>query len=167
MRVNTLALRFLAMLLAACAGASAAARADTAEKVGVNAAVNTNANGTPPSGVTKRLVIGEDIVHNERVTTDANGQTQILFIDGSSVSVGPNSDLTIDEFVFDPKTGAGKMTLTDLQGALRFVGGKLSKQEDAVSVVSAPRRSACAAASSSPTRSEAARRTSFSCLATR
>ena len=117
-----------------CAGASATARAATAEKVGVNAAVNTNATGTPPRGVTKRLVIGEDIVHNERVTTDANGQTQILFIDGSSVSVGPNSDLTIDEFVYDPKTGAGKMTLTDLQGALRFVGGKLSKQEDAVSV---------------------------------
>ena len=46
----------------------------------------------------------------------------------------PDSDLTIDEFVFDPKTGTGKMTLTDLQGAMRFVGGKLSKQEGAVSV---------------------------------
>lgn len=134
MRATSPLLRVLAVLLLACAAAFVPARADTLEKVGVNAAVNTNANGTPPGGLSKKLVIGEDIVHNERVTTDANGQTQILFVDGSSVSVGPSSDLTIDEFVFDPRTGTGKMTLTDLQGAMRFVGGKLSKQEDAVSV---------------------------------
>ena len=134
MRAISPPLRFLAALLLAWAAPLLVAQADAPEKVGVNAAVNTDANGTPPGGITKRLVIGEDVVHNERITTDANGQTQILFIDGSSVSVGPSSDLTIDEFVFDPKTGSGKMTLTDLQGAMRFVGGKLSKQEDAVSV---------------------------------
>lgn len=127
-------LPLLAALLLAWTIAAPTAWADNPQKVGVNAAVNTDANGTPPGGVTKRLVIGEDIVHNERITTDAKGQTQILFVDGSSVSVGPDSDLTIDEFVYDPKTGAGTMTLTDLQGAMRFVGGKLSKQENAVSV---------------------------------
>ncbi len=134
MRAKSSFLSFLAGLLLASAAPLVAAQADAPEKVGVNAAVNTDANGTPPGGITKKLVIGEDVVHNERITTDANGQTQILFVDGSSVSVGPNSELTIDDFVFDPKTGTGKMTLTDLQGAMRFVGGKLSKQEDAVSV---------------------------------
>ena len=133
-RARSSSLSFFAALLVASAAPLATAQADAPEKVGVNAAVNTDANGTPPGGVTKKLVIGEDVVHNERVTTDANGQTQILFIDGSSISVGPSSDLMIDEFVFDPKTGTGKMTLTDLQGAMRFVGGRLSKQEDAVTV---------------------------------
>ena len=122
-----------ALLLLAVALDARPASADV-ERVGVNAAVNTNANGTPPGGTMRTLVLGEDIVHNERITTDANGQTQIMFLDGSSVSIGPNSDMTIDEFVYDPKTGTGKMSLTDLQGAMRFVGGKLSKQEDAVSV---------------------------------
>ncbi|MGA8402914.1 MAG: FecR family protein [Stellaceae bacterium] len=133
MRAKSSSLKFLAALLLAWAPL-VTAQADAPQKIGVNAAVNTDANGTPPGGGTKKLVIGEGVVHNERITTDANGQTQILFIDGSSVSVGPRSDLTIDEFVFDPKTGTGKMTLTDLQGAMRFVGGKLSKQEGAVSV---------------------------------
>src|ERR1700743_2571981 len=104
------------------------------ERVGVNAAVNTNANGIPPGGTVRRLVIGQDVVHNERITTDTGGQTQILFVDGSSVSVGPNADLVIDEFIYDPATGTGKMTLTAVQGAMRFVGGRLSKQDNAVTL---------------------------------
>ena len=40
----------------------------------------------------------------------------------------------IDEFIYDPSTGAGKMTLTQIQGAMRFVGGKLSKQDNAVTL---------------------------------
>jgi len=118
------------VLLGLAAGLPAAAQ----EKVGVNAAVNTDASGTPPGGAVRRLVIGQEVVHNERITTDAKGQTQILFIDGSSVSVGPNADLVIDEFIYDPATGTGKMTLTELQGAMRFVGGRLSKQENAVTL---------------------------------
>jgi trimeric autotransporter adhesin len=125
-------MRFLALavLLGLAAGLPAAAQ----EKVGINAAVNTDANGTPPGGATRRLVIGQEVVHNEHIATDARGQAQILFLDGSSVSVGPEADLLIDEFIYDPSTGTGKMTLTAVQGAMRFVGGKLSKQEDAVSV---------------------------------
>ena len=134
MHAKSSSLSVLAASLLASAIPLVAVQADTPLKVGVDAAVNTNANGTPPGGTSKKMVIGEDVVHNERITTDASGQTQILFVDGSSVSVGPSADLTIDEFVFDPRTGAGKMTLTDLQGAMRFVGGKLSKEEGAVTV---------------------------------
>jgi trimeric autotransporter adhesin len=124
-------MRFLALaFLGLVAGLPAAAQ----ERVGVNAAVNTDANGIPPGGTIRRLVIGQDVVHNEHITTDAKGQTQILFVDGSSVSIGPNADLVIDEFIYDPTTGTGKMTLTELQGAMRFVGGKLSKQDNAVTL---------------------------------
>jgi len=125
---------FAIVLLAPVAAISSAWAAATPDKVGINAAVNTNANGTPPGGVARRLVIGEDVIHNERITTDAGGQTQILFVDGSSVSVGPNADLTIDDFVYNPSTSTGRMTLSAARGAMRFVGGKLSKEEDAVNV---------------------------------
>jgi hypothetical protein len=50
------------------------------------------------------------------------------------MSIGPNSDLTIDQFVYDPRTGTGKLAMTTTRGLLRFVGGKLSKQEDAVTM---------------------------------
>jgi hypothetical protein len=124
-------MRSLAVVLL---GLAATMPAEAQQRVGVNAAVNVDANGLPPGGAVRRLVIGQEVVHNERITTDAKGQTQILFLDGSSVSVGPNADLVIDEFVYDPATGTGKMTLTVVQGAFRFVGGKLSKEDNAVSV---------------------------------
>lgn len=104
------------------------------QRVGVNSAVNPDANGTPPGAPTRRLVLGQEVVYNERINTAAAGQTQVLFLDESSMSIGPNSDLTIDQFVYDPNSGTGKLAMSATRGVLRFVGGKLSKQENAVSV---------------------------------
>ena len=50
------------------------------------------------------------------------------------MSIGPNSDLTIDQFVYDPNAGTGKLAISVTRGVMRFVGGKLSKQEDAVTL---------------------------------
>lgn len=104
------------------------------EKVGVSSAVNPNATGTPPGAAARKLVIGQDVVFNERIATEAEGQTQLLFVDESSMTVGPNSDLTIDQFVYDPKSGGGKLAMSATKGLLRFVGGKLSKQDEAVTL---------------------------------
>jgi hypothetical protein len=104
------------------------------QRVGVNSAVNPEATGIPPSASPRRLVLGQEIVFKERVTTASEGQTQILFLDQSSMTVGPNSDMLIDEFVYDPSAGTGKMAASLTRGVFRFVGGKLSKQESAITM---------------------------------
>src|SRR5579864_1185598 len=107
----------------------------TADKrAGVNAAVNPAGTGTPPLGPTRQLVIGQDVVFRERVNTVAGGQTQIMFLDESSMSVGPNSDLVIDEFVYNPRADTGKLTMSAGRGVFRYVGGKISKLEGGVTV---------------------------------
>ncbi len=90
--------------------------------------------GYPPSGVPRRLVLGQDVVFNERITTEAGGQTQILFVDESTLSVGPNANMVIDQFVYDPNAGTGKFAASLTRGVFRFVGGKLSKQDNAVTM---------------------------------
>src|SRR5215472_309089 len=136
MSVKSFAWRSIALLLLAATTAVALRTfpAKAQEKVGVNSAVNTNAAGTPPGGVTRRLVVGEKVVFHERIATDAGGQTQILFLDQSSMTIGPNSDLMIDEFVYDPSTGNGKLAMSATKGVMRFVGGKISKLENAVTM---------------------------------
>jgi hypothetical protein len=104
------------------------------ERVGVNSAVNPDATGASPGQVARPLVIGQEVVYNERITTAVAGQTQLLFLDESAMSIGPNSDLTIDQFVCDPRSGTGKLAMTTTRGLLRYIGGKLSKQDDAVIV---------------------------------
>jgi hypothetical protein len=120
----------LAILLVSLAAAGALAQ----QRVGINAAVNTDATGTPPNGAAKKLVIGENIVFNERIQTTASGQTQVLFVDESTMTVGPDSDITIDKFVFDPATNTGTMALSATRGVLRLIGGKLTKQEQPVTM---------------------------------
>src|SRR5437588_514776 len=83
-----------------------------AQRVGVNSAVNPAAEGTPPGAASRRLVLGQEVVYNERISTTAEGQTQILFLDESSMTVGPNSNLTIDQFVYDPNSGTGKLAMS-------------------------------------------------------
>jgi trimeric autotransporter adhesin len=122
----------LAALLVGTGSASPPAGAH--ERVGVSGAVNPDATGIPPSAPPRRLVLGQEIVFNERVTTGSSGQTQILFIDQSTMSVGPSSDMVIDEFVYDPAAGTGKLAASLTRGVFRFVGGKLSKQDNAVTM---------------------------------
>ncbi len=52
----------------------------------------------------------------------------MLFLDESAFTVGPNSDVVLDEFVFDPDTGTGRIALTAAKGVFRLVGGKISKR---------------------------------------
>src|SRR5271166_6518144 len=102
------------------------------QRVGVDSAVNPAAMGIPPGGAPKRLVLGQDVVFNERITTEAQGQTQVLFVDESTLSIGPNANMVIDQFVYDPNSGTGKLAASLTRGVFRFVGGKISKLDNAV-----------------------------------
>src|SRR5690349_4902744 len=97
-------------------------------RVGVTGAVNPSAAGTPPGAASRQLTVGTDIEFRERVVTTTDGQAQILFLDQSSLLIGPNSTVVIDEFVYDPATNKGNIAATLTQGSFRYIGGKLSKQ---------------------------------------
>ncbi|MFC3230257.1 FecR domain-containing protein [Marinibaculum pumilum] len=108
---------------------AAAAAAATDSRIGVASAINPEAEGTPPGGSRRVLHVGIDIQADERVTTTANGQVQLLFLDGSAMSIGPNSDLVLDRFVYDPGDDSGELAVRLGRGVLRIVGGRISKRE--------------------------------------
>src|ERR1700719_2239389 len=106
-------------------------RALPSQRVAVNSAVNPATSGAVAPSPLKQLVIGQDVIFKERIVTETGGQTQVLFVDESSMSIGPNSDMVIDEFVYDPNAGTGKLAASLTRGVFRFVGGRLSKQDNA------------------------------------
>jgi len=97
-----------------------------AQNVGRVGAVNQDATGTPPGTASRMLAIGTNVVHKERIRTSPSGSTQILFPDTSTLNVGRNSNIVIDEYVYDPNAGTGKMVASVGKGVLRFVGGQIS-----------------------------------------
>ena len=80
----------------------------------------------------RELLIGHEAMHNERVATIDKGEVQLLLADQSSLSIAPGSDVVINEFVYDPKTQTGKLTVTVTTGLLRYVGGASSGKRDVV-----------------------------------
>jgi FecR protein len=96
-------------------------------KVGVTSATDGDPLGKPPQEAERVLRIGIDVQANELVTTSANDRAHLVFLDGSSLTVGPNAQLTIDKFVFDPTTKTGELAINASKGVLRLVGGKISK----------------------------------------
>jgi hypothetical protein len=59
---------------------------------------------------------------------------QVLLVDGSTFTVGPGSDLVIDRFVYDPNKKTGQVVASFSKGVMRFVGGKISKNDEGVTI---------------------------------
>jgi hypothetical protein len=95
--------------------------------VGVTSGADGQPLGKPPNENERILRIGIDVQANELVTTGANDRAHLVFLDGSSLTVGPDARLSIDRFVYDPNTQKGELAINATKGVLRLVGGKISK----------------------------------------
>jgi FecR-like protein len=99
-----------------------------AQQIGTATAVNPVSESTPPGGSTDQLAVGARVMHNERIHTSPSGSGQLLFLDKSSLSVAPNTNLVIDQFVYDPAANRGRMLTRLTAGTLQYIGGQLSHQ---------------------------------------
>ena len=95
-----------------------------AENVGTAGAVNVRSTGMPPGEATRTIEIGSQVVRNEKIDTSATGSVQVVFVDKTSLNVGPNSTLVIDDFAYRPAESSGKLALSLGRGLLRVVGGQ-------------------------------------------
>jgi hypothetical protein len=127
----------LATMVALAAGLALAPVAANAEAVGAAAAVKPASTGTPPGGASRTLQVGTDIQSKERIQTSGSGSLQVMFLDKSSLTIGPNSDLVVDEFVYRQGGGNGAFAARLTKGALRFVGGQISHTSGATIVTPA------------------------------
>ncbi|MCX7365316.1 MAG: FecR domain-containing protein, partial [Alphaproteobacteria bacterium] len=100
---------------------------DAAARVGVTSATDGDPRGKPPAEPERVLRIGIDVQANEVITTAANDRAHLVFLDGTSLTVGPNAELKIDKFVYDPSSKTGDLAVTATKGVFRLVGGKISK----------------------------------------
>jgi hypothetical protein len=100
--------------------------AAAAQVVGNVGAVTPQALGTPLGEKTRNMVIGARVIANELIQTSGAGTLNVVFLDRTTLSIGRNSTVVIDKYVYDPATGKGMMTATMAQGVMRFIGGQIS-----------------------------------------
>src|ERR1700730_10850318 len=91
--------------------------ASAASKIGVASAVK---NDVRAGG--RHLPVAGDVNAQERIVTGQASNAQLLFLDQTNLNIGPNSEVTLDRFVYDPNRG-GNVVINASKGAFRFVSG--------------------------------------------
>jgi hypothetical protein len=98
--------------------------------IGVVTVAIAKAIGQAPGRPSETLAAGHNVVLKEKISTPNKGQVQLLFTDQSTLTLAENSEIVVDDFVFDPKTGASQITATISQGLVRY-GGKANPKANA------------------------------------
>ena len=75
---------------------------------------------------TENIDIGYDVLMDDFFQTGEDGQIGIIFEDDTSVTVIENSELLIDDFVYDPASGTGELAFNVTVGSFRYVSGAVA-----------------------------------------
>lgn len=79
--------------------------------------------------------VGHPVRQNDVVATGADGAIGVTFTDSTMLSLGPNTEITVDKYVFDPKANNASFTANMAKGTLQFISGEIAKlSPDAVKV---------------------------------
>ena len=119
-------LSFLVGLVFTFSAATAADKKIDIEKqlVGIVGAVSGTVKTT-----TRELKTGDKIYLNETILAGTNSGTQILLLDQSTFTIGSDSEVVMDTFIYDPATNDGKIVASVKQGSLKVISGLISKKD--------------------------------------
>ena len=110
----------LAVLTTTAIGAPAALGAPAIGEA-TDVARNTLLDG---QGARRPIERGDAVAANNTISTDAQGRAAFRFVDDTRLSVGPNSSVRLDKFVFDGDAGPSSFVIRATKGVLRFSTGR-------------------------------------------
>ena len=76
----------------------------------------------------EKLETGSKIYFGDTIIVKAQSNAQILLLDETALTVGEQSELTIDDFIYDPKSKVGKIVSNIKIGTVRIITGEISNQ---------------------------------------
>ena len=71
---------------------------------------------------------GSKIFFGDTIISKSKSNAQILFLDQTVLTLGEETELTIDEFVYDPNSQEGSFVSTVKSGTVKFITGQISKK---------------------------------------
>src|SRR5262245_50995725 len=70
---------------------------------------------------------GMPLLLNDVLQTSADGRLSIFLEDGTRIALGPNTELKIDQFVYQPIEGKFGMLLRLGRGMLAYISGRIAR----------------------------------------
>ena len=125
-----LAAALLAFAAQAADAPPAPADSPTASDIGRSILVVNDVDGQAGDAPAKRIVVNDDIVFQEDITTGGDAKAVIEFRDGSTFEIGPNTAVRIDSFVFNPEESTSHKALQVTHGVFRYVSAYVSSDQE-------------------------------------
>lgn len=98
-------------------------------QAGVAAAVKGDVKAMLALAAARVLKSGDKVFMGDKITTGTDGQLQVLLLDQTVFTLGPLSELKMDEFSYDPETDDGKVRAGMLKGIFRVISGKIAHRK--------------------------------------
>ena len=76
----------------------------------------------------EKLTTGSKIYFGDTIVVKAQSNAQILLLDETALTVGEKSEITIDEFIYDPQSKVGKIVSNIKIGTVKIITGEISKK---------------------------------------
>ena len=116
------------IIAAGALGAALSGPAEAATQAGVSAAVRGQVEVYAIDDDTGRQAnSGEDIFLGDEIASYEDAGMQLMLLDETIFTIGADTDITIDDFVYDPATGAGEVAASVTKGVFRFVTGNIAQ----------------------------------------
>ena len=91
-----------------------------------------------PDGSWKEVKLGTKVYLNDNIRTGKDSKAVIKLADDTVFTIGQDSSLAIDEFVYDPNTNIGKLTASLSKGVFRLVTGKMIHRDTTAITINTP-----------------------------
>ena len=77
-------------------------------------------------GTTRELIAGEPIYLHDVVSTIDNTHIKIILNDDTVFELGPNSNASLDKYIYDPDISGGEFEAFVSSGSFHYISGKIS-----------------------------------------
>jgi hypothetical protein len=115
--------RRLSVVVVLLAGASQASAQDVVGRVksAEGAVFIVRQNASVPAQA------GQPLYQSDTVRTGADGRMGVTLKDETRVSLGPNTEVRIDQFLYSPGQGSLRLVLNIARGLVAYVSGRIAK----------------------------------------
>jgi len=98
-----------------------------ADPVGTIVSLSGKATATAKDATVRSLELKSPVMLNDKIKTEAGASLQMMFLDDSVLSLGEKSEMTIDEYVYNPKDKEDNKCMLNLtKGVFRAVTAKIT-----------------------------------------
>jgi hypothetical protein len=97
------------------------------EPVGSVVALRGDVTAVNPAGARRSLAVKSKIYLADTINTGRRGRVQMMFDDNTLISLGPNTEMQIAEYRWNPDKKTGAMKTRVSQGVFRIMGGAITQ----------------------------------------